>query len=287
MTNPTPTSTTHDIDMNGVTLRVVTWGTFTTPERAAMLVHGITASHMNWAEYGPQLAARGWYAIAPDLRGRGLSAKPPHGYGIPYHANDLLALCDHFGLPTVQLVGHSLGGLIGMFLGAVHPERMAKLVVIDVGGTLPDDTYQAISAALSRLGAVFPSLDAYLTAMRGISRFPWESFGERYFRYDAEVRPDGTALSRVPKGAIAEEVAVNATLRTAALPERITAPTLILRATEGLLGGERGLLLPRDEAERMHALITGSRLVEVPGTDHYTIVLAARFTEEVTAFLEG
>ena len=282
-----PAGAPHDIAVNGITLRAVTWGTFTTPERAALLVHGITANHLNFAELGLHLAARGWYAIVPDLRGRGASAKPPHGYGIPYHAADLLALCDHFGLDRMNIVGHSLGGLIGLFLAAIHPARVAKLVVIDVGGRLPDDTYQAIAAALSRLGAVYPSLDAYLTAMRQIARFPWEPFGERYFRYDAEVRPDGTALSRVPKTAIAEEVAVNATIRTDALPDHVTAPTLIVRATVGLLGGERGLLLPRDEAERMRRAIAGSQLVEVPETDHYTVVLAAQCTDAVTAFLEG
>jgi lipase len=280
-------ATNHDIDVNGVALRIVTWGTYTVPERTAILAHGITASHMNWAELGPHLAARGWYAVAPDLRGRGRSAKPPHGYGIPYHANDLLALCDHFGLRTMQLVGHSLGALIGLFLGAIHPDRVAKLVLIDAGGKLPEDTYQAIAAALSRLGTIYPSLDAYLTAMQEIARFPWQPLGERYFRYDAEVLPDGTARSCVPKEAIAEEVAVNNALRTDMLPTHITAPTLIVRATVGLLGGERGLLLPRAEAERMRGLIGGSRVVEIPDTNHYTVVLADQCTEAVTAFLEG
>src|SRR6185312_11155918 len=49
-------------------------------------------------DLGPRLTERGWYVIAPDLRGRGWSGKPPHGYGIPYHVNDLLALTDALGL---------------------------------------------------------------------------------------------------------------------------------------------------------------------------------------------
>lgn len=280
-------SATHDIECNGIALHVATWGTYTTPERAVVLVHGITASHMNWAEYGPHLAARGWYAIAPDLRGRGQSGKPPHGYGLPYHADDLLSLCDHFGLARMNLVGHSLGAMIGLFVGAIHPDRVAKLVLIDAGGRLPPDTMQALAPALSRLGTMYASLDNYLTAMRAISRFPWEPFGERYFRYDAEVMPDGTVSSRVPKAVLMEEVAVNATIEITRLPERITAPTLIVHATVGLLGGERGLLLPRDEAERLQQGISGSHLVGISGADHYTVVLAEQFVEAVTAFLEG
>jgi len=280
------TETQQDITVNGVTLRVVTWGTFTTPKRTALLVHGITASHLNWATFGPYLAARGWYVIAPDLRGRGLSEKPAHGYGIPYHANDLLGICDHFGLARMNFVGHSLGALIGLFLGAIHPERVARLVLVDAGGRLPEDTYQAIAPALSRLGTVYPSLDAYLTAMRHTSRFPWDAFGERYFRYDADVRADGTVMSRVPKAAIAEEVAVNTLVDTAAMPEQIRAPALIVRATVGLLGGDRGLLLPRNEAERMQTAMADSRIVEIAGTDHYTVVLADQFAGAVAAFLE-
>ena len=93
-------------------------------------------------------------------------------------------------------------------------------------------------------------------------------------------------MSRVPKGAITEEVTVNATIQITALPEWVKAPTLIVRATVGLLGGERGLLLTPDEAERMHQSIAGSRLIEIPESDHYTVVLADRFVEAATAFLE-
>jgi lipase len=101
--------TPHSLEVNGIHLHYVSWGQFSQPERAVLLVHGLTNSHMEWSELGPILAEHGWYIIAPDLRGRGWSGKPPHGYGIPYHVNDLLALGDALGLPRVHLIGHSLG----------------------------------------------------------------------------------------------------------------------------------------------------------------------------------
>ncbi|MBV9278880.1 MAG: alpha/beta fold hydrolase, partial [Chloroflexi bacterium] len=93
----------QDISLDGVSLRTITWGD-PSPERAVLLIHGLTASGHYWTDLGPQLAEAGWFAIAPDLRGRGLSSKPPHGYGVPYHAADLLALRDALGLATVNLV---------------------------------------------------------------------------------------------------------------------------------------------------------------------------------------
>ncbi|MDQ6832653.1 MAG: alpha/beta hydrolase [Chloroflexota bacterium] len=282
-----PTATTHDITVNGITLRVATWGTWTTPERAAMLVHGITASSQTWATFGPLLAARGWYAIAPDLRGRGMSEKPPHGYGIPYHVNDLLSLADHFNLPTINYVGHSLGAMIGFFLAAIHPQRVGRLMLVDAGGKLPPDTGKAIGKALARLGTPYSSFDAYWEAMHAPWMKPHEEFWRDYYCYDAETYPDSTVMCRVPRAAIAEEVATNSALNLASLSEMVRSPTLIARATVGMLGADRGLLLPREEAERLTRVIPASRFVEIPDTNHYTIVLADQFAEAATAFLEG
>ena len=275
----------HDIEVNGITLRVESWGRFTGPDRAVVLVHGITANSQYWTELGLVLAEQGWFAMAPDLRGRGRSAKPLHGYGLPFHADDLLALCDHVGVPMVRYVGHSLGALIGLYLAAIHPHRLAKLVLVDAGGKLPADTMQAIAPALARLGTPYGSLDAYLEAMLSAPHLTRNAFWERYYRYDAEVQADGTVISSVPKAAIDEEQAAMFLTRTDVLPEFVKAPTLIVRATEGLLGGERGQILPAAEAERLRSLITGSRVLEVPGTNHYTAALTETFAQEVSRFL--
>ncbi|MGH2532051.1 MAG: alpha/beta fold hydrolase [Thermomicrobiales bacterium] len=288
MTGTPVPATTRDVEVNGITLRVATWGALVQAKRAVLLVHGITANSQYWSNLGPALAARGWFSIAVDLRGRGRSSRPPHGYGLPFHAADLLSLCDSLGLERMHFVGHSLGALIGLYLAAVHPARVGKLVLVDAGGTLPADTIAAIAPALARLGTPYSSLDAYLETMLSAPHLAGsnQAFWYRYYRYDAEVRDDGTVTSNVPKAAIAEEQAALFLTRTDVLPEYVKAPTLIVRATEGLLGGTRGQLLPAAEAERLRGLIPGSQIVEIPGTNHYTIVLNQRFSEAVLTFLE-
>jgi pimeloyl-ACP methyl ester carboxylesterase len=253
----------------------VTWGKFTRPERAVVLVHGLTASHQEWSQIGPALAEQGWYAIAPDLCGRGQSDKPPHGYGIPYHVNDLLALYDALSLPGVHLIGHSLGAQIGYFLAAIHPRHLGRLVLVDTGGRVPADTLQIISS----------SLDAYLQERQRSPVHPWNAFWEAYYRYDAEVHADGTVTSRVPKAAIEEEVMVNMAINPDVLLSRIQAPTLIMRAALGTLAPDRGFILPAEEAERVRSIIVASHVVEIPGINHYTIILSEVFTREVLAFL--
>ena len=71
------------------------------------------------------------------------------------------------------------------------------------------------------------------------------------------------------------------------LPEYIRKPTLILRAALGMLGPDRGFILPADEAERMQTLIPNCQLVVVPETNHYTIILSPVFQQAVTTFLAG
>lgn len=269
----------------GVTLHYQTWGAPNT-ERVVLLVHGLTASHKAWARLGPHLAAQGHYVIAPDLRGRGLSDKPARGYGVSIHAADLVALLDALGLDSADIVGHSLGAVIAMYLATVHPARARKLVLVDAGGKIPEDTAQAISASVSRLGTSYPSLDAYLGLMRQLPMITeWNDLWEEYFRYDADVRADGTVVSRVPKAAIEEESLALALTRSEALPDLVRQPTLLVRATVGLLGGDRGFILPRDEAARVRDVIAGCQLVEIEGTNHYTIVTVPEFNAAVSAFL--
>ncbi|NWJ46173.1 MAG: alpha/beta hydrolase [Chloroflexi bacterium] len=278
-------SSQHDIELNGINLHYATWGEFSVPEKAVILVHGLSANGQSMAELGINLAQQGYFAIAPDLRGRGLSAKPPHGYGVPFHANDLLSLCDALELPKVNLVGHSLGAVISLFTGAIHPKRIGKVVLIDAGGKVPPETVNAILAAIFRIGQVYPSMAEYLDTMFQHAIYPRTPFWENYLRYDSEVYPNGTVSSRVPRAAIDEELGANSTLNGELLLTFLKQPTLIAHATVGIVGPDTAYVLPRDEALRISELITGSRVVAIPDSNHYTIATSEVLKQEIAAFL--
>jgi hypothetical protein len=160
--------------------------------------------------------------------------------------------------------------------------------VVDAGGKIPEDTAQAFGASVAWLGTTYPSLDAYLGLMRQLPMIgEWTPLWEDYFRYDAEVRADGTAVSRVPRAAIEEEALALGLARTETLPSLVRAPTLLVRATVGLLGPDRGFILPREEAERVRDTIAGCQLVEIAETNHYTIVTVPAFALEVGNFFDA
>src|SRR5262249_50080543 len=96
---------------------------------------------------------------------------------------------------------------------------------------------------------------------------------------------DGTVTSRIPRAAIEEEIRVNTSINSDLLLPRIQTPTLITRAPLGTLAPDRGFILTADEAERVKGIIAGSRVVEIPATNHYTIVLSEVFSREVLSFL--
>jgi pimeloyl-ACP methyl ester carboxylesterase len=275
----------RDATVNGITLRCATWGTYTRPERAILMVHGITANSRAFGACAPRLAAHGWYVIAPDLRGRGLSAKPPHGYGILYHVEDMLALGDALGLSRLNLVGHSLGAQIVLFLAALHPERVSRLVLVDGGGKTPADAYQTVAATLKRIGQVYPSLNAFLEERSQAPVYEWNPYWEEYFRYDVAAEEDGTASSRMPRHALEQEIDANALLRDEATAALVRARTLIVRAELGTLGPTAGFILPPEEAERMRSVIPTCEVVVIPGTNHYTVTLPEAFAQAVAGFM--
>lgn len=64
-----------------------------------------------------------------DKRGHGLSEVPPAPYPLTDHVGDLVGLLDHLRIERTAIVGLSVGGMIAQGLAALHPERVAALVL--------------------------------------------------------------------------------------------------------------------------------------------------------------
>lgn len=72
-----------------------------------------------------------------DLRGIGQSGQPDSGYSIPDLAEDVAWLCAELGIESPVVVGHSLGGMIAVELGARYPSLPGSLVLADPGPIAP------------------------------------------------------------------------------------------------------------------------------------------------------
>ncbi|VVT10346.1 alpha/beta fold hydrolase [Erythrobacter sp. EC-HK427] len=112
-----------------IRLHVTTWGDENAPP--VLLVHGLWDHNRSWDWIAAKLA-QSHYVIAPDLRGHGDSQwAGPDGYTLGAYVLDLADLIDAMELDDLLLVGHSLGGALGLRLAAAYPDRIAALFGIE------------------------------------------------------------------------------------------------------------------------------------------------------------
>lgn len=114
-----------------------------------VIIHGLFGSSDNWRAMAKQLSA---YAkvITVDLRNHGLS---PHSeqQNYPLMVEDLVELFDDLGLEKANIIGHSVGGKVAMAFAASYPERLAKLIVVDISPRRYIDTQKKIFKLLMDL----------------------------------------------------------------------------------------------------------------------------------------
>ena len=96
-----------------------------------LLLHGWPQHWWCWRHVLAPLAAR-YRVIAPDLRGWGWSEAPAGDYAKSGFAADILALMDAEGLDRVRIIGHDWGGYTAFLLALEHPERIERIVAVDI-----------------------------------------------------------------------------------------------------------------------------------------------------------
>jgi pimeloyl-ACP methyl ester carboxylesterase len=104
------------------------------PDAAVVvLLHGWGSTSYMWRYVMPQLVARGYTVLAPDLRGLGDTSKPATGYEKANIADDIRALVATLNLdPHINLVGHDMGGMVAYAYAAQHPDEVRTLAILDV-----------------------------------------------------------------------------------------------------------------------------------------------------------
>jgi lipase len=250
-----------------------------------LAVHGITANACAWGPVAHALAGEA-RLIACDLRGRGDSSTLPAPYGSAAYVADLLALLDHIGLERALVTGHSLGGYVISRLAVEHPGRVARLLLVDGGLTLPgaesvEDPQAFIEAflgpALARLRMTFASADDCVRwwqqhpALQGSDVDPQAL--RAYVERDLGAGEPGALRSAVREeavGADAEEIT-----GIGGWARRLTRPARLLCAERGLLG-EPSPMQPLELARGWAAEGPQRSAELVAGTNHYTLTLGAR-----------
>ncbi|MFL6698605.1 MAG: alpha/beta fold hydrolase [Vitreoscilla sp.] len=116
----------REIPANGTTLHVRSGG----HGPAVVLLHGYGETGDMWIPLATELV-KDHQVIVPDLRGLGLSAKPPGGFDKKNQAADVTAVMDALGVAKADVVAHDIGNMVAFQVAAQAPQRVRKLVLID------------------------------------------------------------------------------------------------------------------------------------------------------------
>lgn len=113
----------------GIELQVATLGDGT----PVVLLHGFPENWRSWRHQMPALAAAGFAAWAPDLRGYNRSERPPRraDYHLRLLVDDVAAVVRATGHQRAHVVGHDWGGIVAWSFAGAHPELVARLVIMN------------------------------------------------------------------------------------------------------------------------------------------------------------
>jgi len=135
---------------DGVTLAYEERGT---GKPAFVLVHGWTGNRSFFAAQAEHFAHR-HRVVSLDLRGHGESDKPPGPYPVAAYAADVAHLIDTLGLGRVVAIGHSMGGITVLQLGAAFPDKVAGIVMVDPAPlVIPPELRQAVEGIVRAIEA--------------------------------------------------------------------------------------------------------------------------------------
>lgn len=261
-----------------------------------LLLHGNPQTHAMWHRVAPVLARR-FTIIAPDLRGYGLSGKPPvsgdhAAYAKRAMAADLAGLMEQLGHDRFQVVAHDRGARVAHRLALDHAARVERLCLMDIVPTLHHFEHADMAFAMGYyhwfwLAQPHPQPERLITQDVELwfdihtNREPKD---QGFFH--PEARADYLAALRAPGtvAAICEDYRAATTIdlvhdrESRAAGHRINCPLLALWGTKGKIGQWY------DALEVWRGYASGPVSGHAVNSGHY---LAEEAPEEVLAALEA
>lgn len=253
-------------------------------------VHGLSRQGRDFDELARALlerSAQPLRVICPDVVGRGKSdwLKDPMAYQIPHYAADMLALLAQLQPTTLDWVGTSMGGLIGMVLAGQPGLPVRRLLLNDVGPKVQWQAIQRIGQFLGKTGHFRSVQEAADALWAGSTTFGPHTPQQWLALSQHMVKPVAGGFTlhydpaiATPFAALTPEDAARGDVLLWQLYDQITAQTLVTR-------GALSDLLDVQTAQEMTQRGPKARVVEFAGVGHAPTLVAQEQIDAVTSFL--
>jgi pimeloyl-ACP methyl ester carboxylesterase len=261
------------------------WGDAANP-RVLVCVHGLSRQGRDFDTLARDLASH-YRVVCPDVVGRGRSdhLADPMGYAIPAYVADMVTLLARLNAQSVDWVGTSMGGLIGLGLASLAGSPVRRLVLNDVGPTIQPQSLQRIGSYLGQpahWATVEEAADALWSLSTGFgphTRDEWLALTRPQLVPDgAGFKPHYDPAIAVPFRAITPEMAAAGEAMLWHSYDRLTCETLLLRGAESDL-------LAQATAQAMTQRGPRARLVEFAGVGHAPMLAQPEQRQVVRDFL--
>eukprot|EP01132_Coremiostelium_polycephalum_P007437 gene7437-9141_t len=100
---------------------------YTKQTKVVLCLHGITHGSISFHNLVQPLVNQGYFVLLFDFYGRGKSDAPDIPYSLDTFLSQAIDLLDHLKIDNIYLIGYSMGGFIGTYFAATHPQRLIKL----------------------------------------------------------------------------------------------------------------------------------------------------------------
>jgi pimeloyl-ACP methyl ester carboxylesterase len=251
------------LTVNNLRLHYFDWGHAGAPP--VVCVHGYTSSAEAFNALARHFQDR-FRFITPDVRGHGESAWSPTGaYHYSDQVSDLAGLVTQLGLERFTLIGTSMGGIIAMAYAGAHPERLARLVINDIGPDAEGGS-QRITQMVGERPEVFATLEEAMAYRRRVSPIVARRSAEEQRELALGVlrhQADGRWVWKLDPAYIQQRVQHGAPRRPALWPvlQRLVCPTFVV-------WGMDSDVLSEAQARRMVEVLPHGELVAVPDVGH-------------------
>ncbi|MBL4655779.1 MAG: alpha/beta fold hydrolase [Bacteroidia bacterium] len=238
-----------------------------------VIMHGVFGFSDNWVTVGKRLAEQ--YAVyLIDLRNHGRS---PHSHDLDYSimAGDLLEFLNDQNLDEAIIVGHSMGGKVAMQLANSYPEKVSKLIVVDIAPRYYEPHYQEIVQGLSSLD--LENMEFRKEADEHLAKYIDQPGDRQFLLMNLYRKKDKSFGLRINLQAINDN---SENIGAALEMEQVEVPSLFIR------GGNSNYITFQDEQEIKHKF-SDVEVVTVENSGHWVHAEQPRkFLEVLIEFLD-